>query len=73
MIKMYCPQCGRELDLDSGKVRFCRYCGFALLDTKEALQGYSGQKRWAAVTISMSYTLLLIVSLLMHGGYVSLV
>ena len=30
MPSMYCPQCGRELSLDSGDVRFCRYCGFLL-------------------------------------------
>jgi hypothetical protein len=69
---MYCPQCGRELELDSGEVRFCRYCGFLLSDTKEALKGYSGQKRMGFAIVSMSYTLLLILSLLMHGGYVSL-
>jgi hypothetical protein len=69
---MYCPKCGRELDSDSGEVRFCRYCGFALLDTKEALQGYSEQKRTGFAIISMSYSVLLILSLLMHGGYVSL-
>ncbi len=72
MANMYCPQCGRELELDSGEVRFCRYCGFLLSDTKEALKGYSGQKRMGFAIVSMSYTLLLILSLLMHGGYVSL-
>jgi hypothetical protein len=72
MAKMYCPQCGRELDLDSGEVRFCRYCGFSLLDTKEALHGYSEQKRTGFAIVTSSYTLLLILSLLMHGGYVSL-
>jgi hypothetical protein len=72
MTEMYCPQCGRELDLDAGEVRFCRYCGFSLSDTKEALQGYSGQKRTGFLIVILSYTLLLIVALLMHGGYVSL-
>ena len=72
MTKMYCPQCGRELDLDSGEVRFCRYCGFALLDTKEALKGYSEQKRTGFAIVTSSYSVLLILSLLMHGGYVSL-
>jgi hypothetical protein len=40
MATMYCPQCGRELEFDS-EVRFCRYCGFSLTDTKETLQGFS--------------------------------
>ncbi len=69
---MYCPQCGRELDLDSGDIRFCRYCGFSLLDTKESLQGYSQQKRTGFSIVTWSYALLLIVTLLLHGKYVSL-
>ncbi len=69
---MYCPQCGRELDLDSGDVRFCRYCGFSLVDTKEALQGYSEQKRTGFSIVTWSYVLLLIVTLLLHGRYISL-
>lgn len=69
---MFCPQCGRELDLESGEIRFCRYCGFSLLDTKEALQGYSQQKRTSFSIVTWSYTLLLIVTLLLHGKYVSL-
>ena len=72
MPQMYCPQCGRELDLDSGDIRFCRYCGFALLDTKESLQGYSQQKRTGFSIVTWSYALLLIVTLLLHGKYVSL-
>lgn len=69
---MYCPQCGRELDLDSGDVRFCRYCGFSLVDTKEALQGYSEQKRVGFSVVTWSYALLLIVTLLLHGRYIPL-
>ncbi len=69
---MYCPQCGRELDLDTGDVRFCRYCGFSLLDTKESLQGYSEQKRTGFAVVAWSYALLLIITLLLHGQYVSL-
>lgn len=69
---MYCPQCGRELDLDSGGVRFCRYCGFHLVDTKESVQGYSEQKRVGFSVVTWSYTLLLIVTLLLHGKYIPL-
>lgn len=69
---MYCPQCGRELDLDSGDVRFCRYCGFSLVDTKEALQGYSEQKRTGFSIVTWSYALLLMVTLLLHGKYIPL-
>ena len=72
MLEMYCPQCGRELDLGPGDIRYCRYCGFSLLDTKEALQGYSKQKRIGFSIVAWSYSLLLIVTLLLHGQYVSL-
>ena len=72
MPEMYCPQCGRELELDSGEIRFCRYCGFSLADTKEALHGYSEQKRVGFSVVTWAYALLLVVTLLLHGGYVSL-
>lgn|GEM_PF-2238237 len=72
MPSMYCPQCGRELDLDSGDVHFCRYCGFLLTDTKESLQGYSEQKRVGFSVVTWSYVLLLLVTLLLHGRYISL-
>lgn len=72
MPEMFCPQCGRELELDSGQIRFCRYCGFALTDTKEALHGYSAQKRMGFSIVTWSYALLLLVTLLLHGQYVSL-
>lgn len=72
MPEMYCPQCGRELDLGPGDIRFCRYCGFSLVDTKDALQGYSKQKRRGFTIVTWSYSLLLIVTLLLHGQYVSL-
>jgi len=72
MPNMYCPQCGRELDLDSGAVRFCRHCGFSLADTKESLQGYSELKRTGFSIVTWSYALLLIVTLLLHGKYIPL-
>jgi hypothetical protein len=72
MPEMYCPRCGRELDLDSGEIRFCRYCGFSLVDTKEALHGYSEQKRLGFSIVTCAYALLLIVTLLLQGQYVSL-
>ena len=72
MPQMYCPQCGRELELDSGEIRFCRYCGFSLADTKEALHGYSEHKRIGFSVVTWAYALLLVVTLLLHGKYVSL-
>jgi hypothetical protein len=72
MPDLYCPQCGRELDMESGKIRFCRYCGFSLDDTKDALHGYSEQKRLGFTIVTCSYALLLLITLLLHGQYVSL-
>ena len=72
MPTMFCPQCGLEIDLDSGSVRFCRYCGFSLTDTKDALHGYSHQKRVGFSVVTCSYALLLILTLLLHGKYIPL-
>lgn len=72
MPEMYCPKCGRDLDLGPGDIRYCRYCGFSLLDTKDALQGYSERKRVGFSIVAWSYALLLVVTLLLHGQYVSL-
>jgi len=72
MPEMYCPRCGKELELDSGEIRFCRYCGLSLADTKDVLHGYSEQKRTGFSIVTGSYALLLIVTLLLHGRYVSL-
>jgi hypothetical protein len=57
MPEMFCPRCGRELELDSGEIRFCRYCGFALADTKDALHGYSERKRVGFSIVTCSYAL----------------
>lgn len=72
MPEMFCPRCGRELVLDAGETRFCRYCGFSLVDTKEALHGFSDQKRQGFAIITWSYVVLMVVTLLLHGRYVSL-
>jgi zinc-ribbon domain len=59
MAMMYCPQCGRELELDSD-VRFCRYCGLSLSDTKDTLRGYTEVKREGYKYTNLSYILLLV-------------
>ena len=56
---MYCPQCGRELELESD-VRFCRYCGFLLNDTKDTLRGYTEVRREGYKYANLSYILLLV-------------
>ena len=70
MPTLYCPQCGRGLDLESSEVRFCRFCGFELADTSDAVRGYSEQKRKGFAVVTWSYAVLLIVTLLLHGGYI---
>jgi hypothetical protein len=69
MPKMFCPQCGRELELDAAAIRFCRYCGFPLADTKDSLQGYSKHKRTGFAVVTWSYALLALVALSLHEKY----
>jgi hypothetical protein len=69
MPKMFCPQCGRELELDAEAVRFCRYCGFPLSDTQESLQGYAKHKRTGFAVVTWSYALLALVALSLHEKY----
>ena len=54
---MYCPRCGREVGPSSDEVRFCRYCGLSLDDTKDVIQG-SRTKRRGAAYLSSSYFLI---------------
>lgn len=58
MPAMYCPRCGRDVELET-EVRFCRYCGFSLVDTKDTLRGYTEIKRQGHTFINVSYLLLL--------------
>ncbi len=60
MLTMYCPKCGRELEMDTGEVRFCRYCGFELQETKEALHGYTKIKRQGLNFAVWAYNLLVL-------------
>lgn len=69
MSKMYCPQCGREQGLDGG-ARFCRYCGFALSDTKDTLHGYTKVRREGYKYINLSYMLLLILFWVQYFGLI---
>jgi len=69
MSTMYCPQCGRELELDSD-VRFCRYCGLALSDTKDTLRGYTEVKREGYKYTNLSYILLLALFWIQYFGLI---
>jgi hypothetical protein len=69
MNAMYCPQCGREVELD-GDVRFCRYCGLALSDTKDTLHGYSEVRREAYRFINVSFLLIAILFWIQYFGLV---
>lgn len=66
---MYCPQCGRELELDSD-VRFCRYCGLPLSDTKDTLRGYTEVKREGYKYTNLSYVLLLVLFWVQYFGLI---
>ena len=66
---MYCPQCGRELELDSD-VRFCRYCGLPLSDTKDTLRGYTEVKREGYKFTNLSFMLLLVLFCVQYFGLI---
>ncbi len=66
---MYCPQCGRDLELDSD-VRFCRYCGLPLSDTKDTLRGYTEVKREGYKYTNLSYILLLVLFWIQYFGLI---
>ena len=69
MNAMYCPQCGREVELD-GDVRFCRYCGLALSDTKDTLRGYSEVKREGYKFINVGFVLAAILFWVQYFGLI---
>ena len=66
---MYCPQCGREVELD-GDTRFCRYCGLALGETRENLLGFSAVKREGYKFINVSFVLIAVLFWIQYFGLV---
>ena len=66
---MFCPNCGREVEPDSD-VRFCRYCGLALSETKDNLRGYSEVKREAYKFINVSFVLVAILFWIQYFGLI---
>lgn len=43
--EIYCPQCGARNDLDSQNVKFCRFCGLSLLESRDAVRGLTEIKQ----------------------------
>jgi hypothetical protein len=68
-MSMFCPNCGREIEPDSD-VRFCRYCGLALTETKDNLRGYSEVKREAYKFINVSFVLVAILFWIQYFGLI---
>ncbi|HUR96739.1 MAG TPA: zinc ribbon domain-containing protein [Pyrinomonadaceae bacterium] len=69
MSRIFCPKCGREVETD-GDVRFCRYCGLALSETKDNLRGYSEVKREAYKFINVSFVLVAILFWIQYFGLI---
>lgn len=67
MSTMYCPRCGREVGPSSDDVRFCRYCGLSLDDTKDVIHG-SKIKRRGAAYLSSSYFLICFAFIILNIG-----
>ena len=66
---MYCPQCGRENELDSD-VRFCRYCGLELGETKDNLRGFSAVRREGYKFINVSFILAGVLFWIQYSGLI---
>jgi len=66
---MFCPQCGREVE-PAGDVRFCRYCGLALGDTRDNLLGFSEVKREGYKFINVSFVLVAILFWIQYFGLI---
>ena len=43
--EIFCPQCGGRNDLDSPEVKFCRFCGLTLLESRDAVRGLTKIKQ----------------------------
>lgn len=67
---MYCPQCGRESELD-GDTRFCRYCGLALGETRDNLRGFTDVKREGYKFINLSFVLAAILFWIQYFGLIA--
>jgi uncharacterized membrane protein YvbJ len=60
--EMFCPRCGEKNELDSPEVKFCRFCGLPITESKEAVQGLTLIKRqgrrfasWGYVTLQILF------------------
>ncbi len=56
--EMYCPRCGGKNELDSPEVKFCRYCGLPIAESRDEARGLTPVKRrgrryaaWGYVTL----------------------
>ena len=43
--EIFCPQCGGKNFFDSPNVKFCRFCGLSLLESRDAVRGLTKIKQ----------------------------
>lgn len=64
--QMFCPQCGGKVELDSPDVKFCRFCGLTLGESRDAVKGYTEIKRQGMKLSSWGYVLLQIMFIIVY-------
>jgi hypothetical protein len=70
MPSIFCPKCGREVEPDAD-VRFCRYCGLELSETRDNMLGFSEVRREGYKFINLSFVLVGVLFWIQYFGLIS--
>jgi hypothetical protein len=61
--EMFCPRCGEKNELNSPEVKFCRFCGLSITESRDAVRGLVLIKRqgrqcadWSYVTLQICFS-----------------
>ena len=63
--EIFCPQCGGKNILDAADVKFCRFCGLSLLESRDAVQGFTKIKQQGLRYATWGYWMLQILFIVM--------
>jgi hypothetical protein len=55
---MFCPRCGGKNELDSSEVKYCRFCGLPITESRDAVQGLTLIKRQGRRFAGLGYVTL---------------
>ncbi len=60
--QMFCPRCGGQVEINVPDVKFCRFCGLSLTESRESVQGLTEIKQtglkfsvWGYVILQILY------------------